>query len=161
MIYKDKALAIVAAVMLLGCLFLLSAKLNSLDIQKNGKLVTVRIIDVPRSCEESSGRNNAYFRFEYFGKIHIKDLITSQCDYVLDHKTILLKTDNESSDFLFKDEDVSSEIGAMILIMLFLIFCVFRGLRKEKLTINLLRKGNYIKEKKPRQPKTGRYGNKI
>lgn len=129
MIYKDKGLAIVASVLLVGCVFLLSGELNNLEIQKTGKRVEVRIVDVRQN---SGNRNSSYFRFEYLGKVHIKNLIASQSDYVLNHKTIVLKTNNENSDFLFEDEDVTSEVGAIVLLMLVLAFCVFKGLRKRK-----------------------------
>ena len=150
-----KPLAIASSLMLILFSWLLTVELESLEIQKHGQEVQVRIIEAPDSCEAKS-----YFSFEYLGEVHVKRLSASQCEHVLQNDFIVLKTDNERSNFLFTDEDVTSEIGANILLILFSIFCLIKGLTNKKTELNT-RTGNYRKVKKPLQPKMGRYGNKI
>lgn len=134
---------------------MLGSEVKNYNIQCFGKHVQVRIIDVPVPCYQ----RKAYFRFEYRGKVHIKDLTASQCNNVLINKAITLKTDDDSSAFLCNDEDVTSEIVALLILIITWIIFITIGFKRKKL--QYIKAGNYIKKKKPLQRKNGRYGNKI
>lgn len=159
---KLKALTVVSLLMMTGALWLTMLKYDKLNVLKNGREVTVKIIDIPVHCGDGSRTRKAHFRFDHLGKTHRKDFNGQHCEEVLNDETIDLITDAENSVFLFKDEDIEIKrdiVAGFGLAAMFLIFSIIGQRQKDKTAIP--QQGNYKKEKKPRQPKIGRYGNKI
>jgi len=159
---KLKRLTIVSLLMMAGALWLTKLKYDDLDVLTTGREVIVTIIDVPTRCGEGSRSNKARFRFNYLGKMHVKNFKGLHCEEIFSGGTFILMTDLEHSVFLFKDEgsEIKSDVAAGIgLALMFGIFAIIGQRQKDKSLIPRVR--NYKKEKKPRQPRMGRYGNKI
>lgn len=153
---------ILSLLMMAGALWLTKLKYDQLEILENGREVTVEIIDIPMHCGEGTRTRKPHFRFEYLGKTHRKGFKGLHCDEVQKGGTISLITDLGNSTFLFKDEgdEIKSDIAAFVgLAVLFLVFAIIGQRQKDESLIP--KHGNYKKEKKPRQPRMGRYGNKI
>lgn len=153
---------VLSLLMMAGALWLTKLKYDKLEILENGREVTVEIIDIPMHCGEGTRTRKPHFRFEYSGKTHRKDFRGLHCDEVQKGGTISLITNTNYSTFLFKDEDseIKSDIAAFGgLAILFGILAIIGQGQKDKSFIPKQR--NYKKEKKPGQPKMGRYGNKI
>ncbi|WP_294823029.1 hypothetical protein [uncultured Flavobacterium sp.] len=162
MFKKLKALTIVSLLMMAGALWIASLKFDDLDVLKNGREVIVTIIDVPTPCGEGSRNNKSHFRFSYLEKVHRKNFRGMHCNDISIGGEFTLLTDTGNSTFVFKDEEaeIKSDIAAFAgLAAIFLVFAIIGQRQKEKSVMQ--RQPNYKKEKKPRQPKMGRYGNKI
>lgn len=148
--------------MMAGVLWLALAKYENLAIIENGKNVTVDIIDVPIPCGEGSRISKAHFRFNYLGKTHRKNFGGIHCDEIQADRKLKLRTNDDNSVFVFNDEgeEIKSDIAACAgLAIMFLACAIFGQFKKEKTFIR--NQGNYKKQRKPRQPKMGRYGNII
>ncbi len=91
--------------------------------QKNtelyGKLVSVEIIDIPITCEISSKRIKAFFKFRYNNKIYSKNLKDEYCEVVKTNRTIKLKTNSDNTIFIYPNENINQEILSNILLLAF------------------------------------------
>ncbi len=145
-----------------GVLWLALAKYEDMAIIKNGKNVTVDIIDVPIPCGEGSRISKAHFKFSYLGKIYRKNFLGMHCEDIQIGKEFTLRTNDDNSVFVFNDEgeEIKSDIAACAgLAIMFLACAIFGQFKKEKTFMP--NQGNYKKQRKPRQPKMGRYNNII
>lgn len=129
---RINALTIVSIVFLIGVLYSLKSELDLKKIQEGSYRVEVKIIDVPKDCEQGSYRSKPYFRFMHNGEIHVKDISNDYCDEIINNETIVLKTNKEYSSFLFENEDVSSDIGACLAIIAVTVVIFFISLKKEE-----------------------------
>lgn len=156
---RIKALTIASLILLILGISGLISNLNLQKIQEGNKRVWVTILDVPEDCDDyDSYRDSPHFRFALDGRVYYKDIIAEYCNKLKKNDTLLLKTNDDYSGFLFENEDVSSEVVACIAIMAAGAIIFFVSLKNEKVEI---KQANYKKKKKPLQPKMGRYGNKI
>lgn len=91
--------------------------------QKNtelyGKLVSVEIIDIPITCEISSKRIKAFFKFRYNNKIYSKNLKDEYCEVVKTNRSIKLKTNSDNTIFIYPNENINQEILSNILLFAF------------------------------------------
>jgi hypothetical protein len=97
----------------IGSFFFVIDDLGKVDTFRNGKIIKVRVINVPNCI---SGKRHYYFKFEYNGKTHSKDVGAKFCDELKVNSFIDLKTNDEQTVFLYPKENPFSEIvsGAIL-----------------------------------------------
>ena len=100
------------------------------SVELNGEEIEVRIVDIPVSCSTSSKELKAFFRFEYKGKIHSKNIKDKYCQILKDSRVIKLKTNSDNSVFIFVDENINKEfIFKIVLLIIGLLIC-YKGIKK-------------------------------
>lgn len=123
---------LLSLILCISAIVLIFNSYEKLETLRSGNVVEVSVIDVPVTCEESRRRNKAYFRFEYKNKIYTKKIKGKKyCETIVKNSTIKLKTNKDNSHFVYTDENIKTEIMAIVLLFLIGSVCLYKSLKNK------------------------------
>jgi hypothetical protein len=114
-------------IFIIGCLFFWKFNYRKIEIYKSGTIINARVVFVP-NCFTTKRHYN--FKFEYKGKIHAKQIGVGSCKDMNEGDIIKLKTNDDSSIFLFENEYPYNDTIAIFLLFSFGIFLIYMGFKK-------------------------------
>ncbi|WP_417368515.1 hypothetical protein [Flavobacterium beibuense] len=95
-------------------------------IQLNGKEVKVAITQKPYKTGFGK-RKTSDFKFDYQGKTYTKRVEYKYRDTLINQPYIILKTNDDNSVFVYRKEEIDSELTASALLMIISLICFFKA----------------------------------
>lgn len=121
---------IIAGVLIaVGSFFFVKDDLGKIDTFRNGEIIKVRVINVPNCI---GGKRHYYFKFEYNGKIHSKDVGAKFCDELKENSFIDMKVNDGQTVFLYPKENPFIDMASGAILFSFGVGLMLMGLFKKK-----------------------------
>lgn len=118
---------ITGIVFIVGSLFFLKYNYKELETYHDGHVIRAIVIYVP-DCFTTKKHYN--FKFTYNEKTYAKEIGVLSCKELNEGDTIRLKTNQDSSVFLYERENPYNEMVSIIILILFGVFLIYMGFKK-------------------------------
>jgi hypothetical protein len=115
------------AIVILISLLVIKGKTDLYKVEKEGKIVPMRILALPNNCSIK----NSSMQLQLQNKRFFKRAYTSICQEYKVGDTILMKYLYGVDNVLYPTESVTGELAAMGILMSIGIVCVVLGLRRK------------------------------
>ncbi len=120
---------IAGVLIVVGSFFFVRYDLSKVDTFRNGEIIQVHVIQVPNCI---SGKRHYYFKFEYNGKIHSKDVGGKFCDELKEDSYIDMRVNEEQTVFLYPKENPFIDMAAGAILFSFGVALILMGLFKKE-----------------------------
>lgn len=127
----DKFLGYGGIIIIVISLITLKYNLDKVNVYNFGKEVMVDIIDIPVPCNTSNKSVRPFFRFKHNNKIYSKNFEGNYCDFLKTNKSLILKTNDKNTIFVYPDERVYSEFYLNIIFIPIGGFISYKGFKKK------------------------------
>ncbi|MGY3214562.1 hypothetical protein [Mucilaginibacter sp. HD30] len=123
-----KTYLFLGCLLLIGSAFFIKDELVNLKILKSGRLVDMRIIDIPNSCVGTKAK--WFMKIQYGSKVFSKQIPSGFCEKYNKGDLIKLRYLEEETRVLLPNENLTLEFVSISVFFILGILLVISGLRK-------------------------------
>ena len=121
------AIIIIGLIFFIGPLFLLPHSLREMEVEKKGKLVTMKIVEIPSSCLGTKVK--WFMKVEYLGKMRPIQIIGNYCEIHSIGDLVEIRYLEGSEIILLPNYSSNRELISTLVLIIFGLITMIYGLK--------------------------------
>ncbi len=123
-----KSYLFLGTILFIVSLFFFADELINLSVLKNGKIVTMKVVDLPESCIGTKAK--WFMKVEYRGRIYSKQVSSGFCEKYTIGQHIKLRYLNDVDRVLLPTENLYMEFFSIVLLVIIGVSLIIKGFRE-------------------------------